>query len=176
MSFADDLMQAANALLEKKRSNITEAMVLIANPASLPKILRAKEEAERWSRAVSYAFTDDLPRDVAHKVAKASRTDGPADALRHCYLAAMLGRDLGYTEALTLLTAHEMNSEFGTPASRMDLHNNAVGLEIGVRMKTASDTDLTVAVVDAFLQGRLRVLDKADGGKLVPTRSLTFGR
>jgi hypothetical protein len=176
MSFADDLMQAANALLEKKRSNITEAMVLIANPASLPKILRAKEEAERWSRDVSYAFTDDLPRDVAHKVAKASRTNGPADALRHCYLAAMLGRDLGYTEALTLLTAHEMNSEFGTAPSRMDLHNNAVGLEIGVRMKTASDTDLTVAVVDAFLQGRLRVLDKADGDKLVPTRSLTFGR
>ena len=81
MSFADDLMQAANALLEKKRSNITEAMVLIANPASLPKILRAKEEAERWSRDVSYAFTDDLPRDVAHKVAKASRTNGPASKI-----------------------------------------------------------------------------------------------
>lgn len=176
MSFADDLMQTANAMLEKKGSNITEAMVLIANPASLPKILRAKEEAERWSRAVSYAFTDELPRHEADRVARASRNDGPADALRHCYLAAMLGRDLGYTEALTLLTAHEMNSSFGTPASRMDLHNNAVGLEIGVRMKTASDTDLSAAVLDAFLQGRLRVLDKANGDKLVPTRSLTFGR
>lgn len=176
MSFADDLMQTANALLEKKNSNLTEAMVLIANPASLPKILRAKEEAERWSRAVSYAFTDDLPRHEADAVAKSSRNDGPADALRHCYLAAMLGRDLGYTEALTLLTAHEMNSKFGTPASNMDLHNNAVGLEIGVRMKAASDLDLSMATVDALLQGRLRVLDKANGDRLVPTRSLTFGR
>jgi hypothetical protein len=43
-------------------------------------------------------------------------------------------------------------------------------------MKGASDVDLQVATLDAFLQGRLRVLDKMDGNRLVPTRSLTFGR
>lgn len=88
----------------------------------------------------------------------------------------MLARDIGYTDAMEVLVAHEMNASWGTPTSQMDLHNNAVGLELGTRMKAASDVDLQVATLDAFLQGRLRVIDRMDGNKLVPTRSLTFGR
>ena len=102
--------------------------------------------------------------------------EGPADALRHCYLSAMLGRDLGYADALLVLVTHEMNEEWGSPASRMDLFNNAVGIEIGVRMRNASDNDLQEATMNAFLQGRLRVVGKANGNALVPTKSLTFGR
>lgn len=176
MSFADDLFVIANRVLKQHNSNAFEAATILSKVTSLPELLRAREEALRWSRAVSYAFTEDLPRHEADAVAKASRNDGPADALRHCYLAAMLGRDLGYSDALEILVAHEMDEKLGTPASNMDLHNNAVGLEIGVRLKAASDLDLSVATVDAFLQGRLRVLDKANGDRLVPTRSLTFGR
>lgn len=176
MSFMDDLATLANRALAPHGTNAAEVAMLMTKATSLPKLLAAKEEALRWSRAVSYAFTDDLPPDQAEAVARASRNDGPADALRHCFLSAMLARDLGYADALEVLVAHEMNADLGSPASLMDLHNNAVGLEIGVRMKGASDLDLQVATTDAFLQGRLRVLDKANGNRLAPTKSLTFGR
>ncbi|MBR0670855.1 DUF6973 domain-containing protein [Neoroseomonas soli] len=176
MSFMDDLMEVANGVLRHAGTNVYEAGTIMVNAAALPKLLAAKDEALRWSRNVSYAFTSGMETDQAEKVASTSRNAGPADALRHCYLSAMLGRDLGYEDALTVLVAHEMNDEWGSPASRMDLFNNAVGLEIGVRMKTASDGDLQEATMNAFLQGRLRVVDKANGNALVPTKSLTFGR
>lgn len=176
MSFMDDLTELANSVLKHAGTNVYEASVITVNATSLPKLLPAKEEALRWSRNVSYAFTSEMDPAMAAAVARESRNAGPADALRHCYLSALLARDLGYEDALTVLVAHEMNAEWGSPASRMDLHNNAVGLEIGVRMKTASEGDLQEATMNAFLQGRLRVVDKANGNALVPTKSLTFGR
>lgn len=177
MSFLEDLVSQANQALHRKyRTNVFEIATIGSKATSLPRLLDAKKEAERWSKAVSFAFTDDMTTGEAEVVARASRNEGPADALRHCFLAAMLARDLGYTDALEVLVAHEMNPEWGSPACQMDLHNNAVGLEMGVRMKAASDLDLQVATMDAFLQGRLRVLDKANGNRLVPTKSLTFGR
>ncbi len=177
MSFMEDLVALANEALGKRGSNLAEVATIVSKATSLPQLMAAKDEATRWSRNVSYAFTSDMEGPQAEAVAYASRAqEGPADALRHCYLAAMLARDIGYTDAMDVLVAHEMNADWGTPASRMDLHNNAVGLEIGTRMKAASDADLQVATLDAFLQGRLRVLDHNDGDKLVPTRSLTFGR
>lgn len=176
MSFIDDLAALANQMLGSHGTSLAEVGTIASKAASLPKLLAAKEEALRWSRNVSFAFTDGMSEEEAGATALASRNEGPADALRHCFLAAMLARDIGYTDAMEVLVAHEMNAAWGTPASLMDLHNNAVGLEIGTRMKAASDVDLQVATMDAFLQGRLRVLDHADGDKLVPTRSLTFGR
>jgi hypothetical protein len=176
MSFMDDLVTVANEALAGHGTNVAELATVASKATSLRKLLAAKEEATRWSLAVSFAFTDDMERSEAVEVARASRNDGPADALRHCYLAAMLARDVGYTDALEVLVAHEMNAAWGTPSSQMDLHNNSVGLEIGVRMKSASDNDLKDATMDAFLQGRLLVVDKAHGNKLVPTHSLTFGR
>ena len=174
MSFMDDLAALANQKLGAHGSNLAEVATLLSKATSLPRLLAAKNEATRWSRNVSFAFTDGL--DDAENIALASRNEGPADALRHCFLAAMLARDIGYTDAMDVLVAHEMNAAWGSPASQMDLFNNAVGLEIGTRMKVASDVDLQAATLDAFLQGRLRVLDHNDGDKLVPTRSLTFGR
>lgn len=176
MSFMDDLANLANQALGTQGSNLAEAAIIISKATALPKLMAAKDEATRWSRAVSYAFTDGLSAEEADSVARDSRTEGPADALRHCFLSAMLARDIGYTDAMEVLVAHEMNASWGSPASKMDLHNNAVGLEIGTRMKAASDLDLQMATMDAFLQGRLRVLDHANGDRLVPTRSLTFGR
>lgn len=176
MSFMDDLANLANQALGTQGSNLEEAKTILSKATSLPKLLAAKKEATRWSYNVSYTYTEGQSAAQAETIASASRNEGPADALRHCFLAAMLARDIGYTDALEVLVAHEMNASWGTPASAMDLHNNAVGLELGTRMKAASDVDLQVATLDAFLQGRLRVIDKTDGNKLVPTRSLTFGR
>jgi len=176
MSFMDDLVQVANGVLRRAGTNVTEIGAIAANAASLPKLLAAREEALRWSYNVSYAFTSEMETEDKERTALASRNEGPADALRHCYLSAMLGRDIGYEDALLVLASHEMNDQWGTPASRMDLYNNAVGLEIGVRMKSASDADLQEATMNAFLQGRLRIVDKANGNVLVPTKSLTFGR
>jgi hypothetical protein len=177
MSSLDDLTAEADRILHRQfRTNVAELATVMMKATSLPKLLAARKEAEFWSRSVSFAFTDDLSPEEAKTVARESRNEGPADALRHCFLAAMLARDLGYTDALEVLVAHEMNPEWGSPASQMDLLNNAVGLEIGVRMKGASNLDLQMAAVDALLQGRLVVVDKKNGNRLVPARSLTFGR
>lgn len=176
MSFMEDLVALANRAVAPLGTNASELAIIATKATSLPKLMAARNEALRWSRNVSYAFTGDMETSEAEQVALDSRNAGPADALRHCFLSALLARDLGYSDALEVLVAHELNAEWGSPASQMDLHNNAVGLELGVRMKGASDVDLQVATLDAFLQGRLRVLDKMDGNRLVPSRSLTFGR
>lgn len=55
-----------------------------------------------------------------------------SDAFRHCFWSALLARELGYAKALTFTTAHE-SSPTNVPAEMaMDLHNNRVGLHIGL--------------------------------------------
>jgi hypothetical protein len=53
----------------------------------------------------------------------------------------------------------------------MDLHNDRIGLEIGTRMKGATEVDLQAEVLRALFGGQLLVIDKATKA-LVPTRSL----
>ena len=46
---------------------------IVINVTSLPKLLAAKAEATRWSRNVSYAFTDGMAPSAAEATAYASR-------------------------------------------------------------------------------------------------------
>jgi hypothetical protein len=99
-------------------------------------------------------------RDLAF--AEARRTFGinghndESDASRHCFWSAILTRDIGYQYALAFTTAHE-TSPTNPPAERaMDLHNNAVGLEIG--RQGGSDPSLSNACMAAWKAGRLKVL------------------
>lgn len=176
MSIEDDLFRAANTLSTRVLGkNIFEVSVVMMNVQHYGGLAAARDEALRWSRNVSFAFTKGPGDEEAEEQARESRNEGPADALRHAYLAALVTRDCGYNTALQVLTAHEMDSNFGSLASQMDLHNNAAGMAIGMRKPGASDLDLGMAVMEAFLHGQLLVLDKRQN-RLVPTKSLTFGR
>lgn len=77
------------------------------------------------------------------------------DAFRHCYWSAMLCRDLGYMAALRYTSAHE--SFAGNPAREkaMDLHNNAVGLTIG--LAGGPNQIISKRCADAMRSGKLKV-------------------
>ncbi len=168
MSIEDDLLETANRVSSRVLGkNIFEIGAAIMNVTRYGGLAAARDEALRWSRNVSFAFTGGPGDPVAEEQAHGSRNEGPADALRHACLAALITRDCGYTTALEILTAHEMDGNFGSLASQMDLHNNAAGMATGLRRPGASDTDLQVEVLDAFLHGRLLVHDKAQG-RLAP--------
>ncbi|MBX6376689.1 MAG: hypothetical protein IRZ13_20985 [Acetobacteraceae bacterium] len=55
----------------------------------------------------------------------------------------------------------------------MDIENDRVGLEIGTRMKGASEVDLQMEVLKALFSGKLVYIDKKTN-RLAPTRSLTM--
>lgn len=55
-----------------------------------------------------------------------------SDAFRHCFWSATLARDLGYFEAKMFTNAHETNPDNPPDEKAMDLHNNSVGLNIGL--------------------------------------------
>jgi len=72
------------------------------------------------------------------------------DALRHCYWAAQMFRDLSEEAAQEILDNHE----FGTN-DQQDHHNNKVGREIGLANKSANNDALWQACEAAAADGRL---------------------
>lgn len=110
-----------------------------------------------------------IPRVFAHMlvawiVARAlfsaeSCHNGPGDAFRHAFWAAMVARSYGESLALQYTSAHE-NYEGNPPDERaMDLHNNAVGAAIGSRLPSVSiDPVLAAAVLAALQSGGLRTM------------------
>lgn len=177
MGFLDDITRAWNTY-DGLHPDEKEALqdIVRANPNNAFVLKEAKEEAEGWARSLSRCFTDGLPEDVAAARVKASIHNGPADAARHAYWSALLASKLSYTEAMRVVFTHEFRQiDSGVPQdkleARMDLHNDRVGLEIGTRMKGASDLDLRDEVMKALLAGQLRFID--DKTKtLAPTKSL----
>ena len=58
------------------------------------------------------------------------------DAFKHCYWQAEMTLWLGEKKAEKMGIKHEDDNPLNTPAEReMDLHNNAVGREIGSKIK-----------------------------------------
>ncbi len=81
-----------------------------------------------------------------------------SDAFRHCFWSAMLSRDIGYKNALEFTTAHEDFPENPVNEKDMDLHNNNVGIRLGVSM--ASNEKLAQYCHTALLVGRLKVIKR----------------
>jgi hypothetical protein len=186
MGFYDDLKSKFdiwNRMNDFEKDTFTD--IVLANPGQAFVLKEAKEEAERWSWSVSYSFTSELTPKQAEVTAKASRNDGPADALRHCCWSALLASQLAYNDAMRVVMSHEFGATEGSLASKMDIHNNSVGLRIGVANKRAggaspagiatNEGDIKEAVMNAFLHGQLYVLSK-DKSQLEPSRSLLQGR
>lgn len=90
-------------------------------------------------------------REDAHKALAEARVrypgagqhNGSGDAFRHCYWSALLARDIGGDNALAFTTAHEGYSDNPAGEREMDLHNNRVGVSIGVSLSGATDAQLS---------------------------------
>lgn len=85
--------------------------------------------------------------------------NGRGDAFRHCYLSALLARDIGAEKALELMTLHE--SWCGNPEDQleMDMHNNTVGVAIGKAVpKNFRDQALADLCQAAEAAGKLKTL------------------
>lgn len=112
-------------------------------------LLMYPEHALIIKRAVENASIETTRRFIG-----TSHNDA-GDAFRHCYWSAMLCRDLGYMAAMRYSSAHEAFA--GNPAAEkaMDLHNNAVGLHIGL----AGGPNLIISnrCAEAMRSGRLKV-------------------
>ena len=186
MGFFEDLQgkfKIWNDLNKYEKDTVRD--IVSANPMQAFVLKSARDEALRWSWAVSYSFTSELSQDQADSVAEISRNDGPADALRHCYWSALLASQLAYNDAMRVVMTHEFGRTEGSLASKMDIHNNSVGLRIGVANKrtqgaspegiATNEGNIREAVMNAFLNAQLYVLSK-DKSRLEPSRSLLQAR
>ncbi|TMP70107.1 hypothetical protein CWB76_12040 [Pseudoalteromonas sp. S1609] len=81
-----------------------------------------------------------------------------SDAFRHCFWSATLSRDIGYKNALEFTNAHESSPLNIAEEKTMDLHNNSVGLRIGI--SNSDNTKLSKMCNDALSAGKLKVIKK----------------
>ncbi|MGF1773893.1 hypothetical protein L4C42_16470 [Vibrio wakamikoensis] len=99
-------------------------------------------------------------KDIAYEETKVrfgcNRCNDKSDAFRHCFWSAILARDIGYKNALEFTSAHESSEDNDASEKNMDLHNNLVGLRIG--LSRAGDEKLSHYCRTALLVGRLKVL------------------
>ncbi|MDT0683956.1 hypothetical protein RM543_14795 [Roseicyclus sp. F158] len=93
---------------------VAEKAFLAMNPHLAPTIYRSKDIAYNETTA-RFGYN--------------GRNDN-SDAFRHCFWSAYLAREMGYLRAWQYTSAHEYGSPHPSE-SRMDLHNNSIGLTIG---------------------------------------------
>lgn len=86
--------------------------------------------------------------------------NGEGDAFRHCYWSALMTRDIGVLNTLAITNAHEDFPGNPEDEKKMDLHNNAQGIMVGVAHKKASDEELADLCVKLLRSGRLIVLNR----------------
>lgn len=83
-----------------------------------------------------------------------------SDAFRHCFWSATLSRDIGKFWAKLFTDAHETKPGQPKKEKEMDLHNNAVGLDIGFYYFIPdSDKSLSQQCQDALKAGKLKVIN-----------------
>jgi hypothetical protein len=148
MTYSDSRNNTAQCLLKQRgfKSGITpgEKIFLLTHFLDLGKISDDKE------KALSEAALRYDPNTLHN---------GRGDAFRHCYLSALLTRDVGAESALELTSLHE--DWCGNPEAErvMDLHNNAIGIAIGKMVSTDfRDQALADLCQKAEAEGKLKTL------------------
>lgn len=94
--------------------------------------------------------------EAQRRFAGARLHNGTGDAFRHCYWSALLGRDIGKDNATEFTTAHESWSGNPPRERAMDLHNNAIGVDIGASNPKAKDAQLIAICQAEIKSGRLQ--------------------
>lgn len=105
---------------------------------------------------------------------------GQVDAFRHGYWMALLSREICWRKARSLGKAHEKGNfrsfkkhtleDSALPdsmASVMDAFNNAFGIEQSRTQKALPDSALKEAIIQAILNGKLRILWKNTDGRFL---------
>ncbi|UVW27588.1 hypothetical protein [Massilia sp. H6] len=92
------------------------------------------------------------------RIFRRNRQNDKSDAFRHCFWSAILARDLGFHNATRFTTAHESSPKNRLEEKRMDLHNNRIGLGIG--LLTGTNASLSARCMTALRTGKLRVLSE----------------
>jgi hypothetical protein len=120
---------------------------------SLPTPDDLPEWARFWEGVMTLAGTE------ANRSPLTGYTDGPADAYRHIIGAAEMRRRFGLVIAATVVQGNEVVGTHvrGNPSDgrRMDDHNNAIGMRIGLQAKTYDDVVRLArsAILDGFERG-----------------------
>jgi hypothetical protein len=93
--------------------------------------------------------------------------NGQGDALKHCYLSALLFKEFGEDFATDLMNAHEEVDGNPPDEKFMDLFNNAVGRHIAAANPGVSNEELGKLCLKAVQNGETKVL--AGPGQNMPT-------
>ena len=93
--------------------------------------------------------------------------DDASDAFRHTYWQALNASKVGSYMTKVFSDAHESETPKGEEnSSKMDLHNNSIGNEIGMMNMGGTDEELLNIVNQAIMDGKCVVLD--ENGNIVP--------
>ncbi len=142
-----------------------------------------KVSIEARHKADSLAKTPMLDKDA---------NGGMVDAFRHAYWMARLSQTMKAKKALKLGYAHEKGNylqykkhktEDGSIpdkiSSDMDIFNNKIGAQIGDSLKNTPPEKLEEIIIDAILQGKMKIILKDKNGNyldcnynIIPTDSL----
>lgn len=116
------------------------------------------------------------PGDNVDDMTSDELNDGHQDAFRHAYWNALMGANVGDSEAARFATAHEANPDFENPAAReaMDLYNNEQGRRIAQENPDASDEELGQLTREAIERGEMVVVDQ--NGNLAWSDQVAFGQ
>ena len=104
---------------------------------------------------------------------------GQVDAFKHAYWMAVLVQHIKWRKAIKLGKAHEkgnyrsykkyrrkgMYSTHDKIASEMDLHNNQIGVEIGLDLKNKELLSIQQAVIDSIQAGKMKIIKKNAAGQ-----------
>ncbi|MFO8054320.1 MAG: hypothetical protein R6U19_04050 [Bacteroidales bacterium] len=107
--------------------------------------------------------------------------DGLKDAVRHTLWMALLSSEIRPKAACRLGCAHELanykshktvfsskdNCYHDSVATAMDIHNNKLGLRIGIYLRDSSDHSIITAVLDSLAAGRGVVILKNEEGRFL---------
>ncbi len=146
---------------KKVKISFREVVWAISHPFIALKVKRISKQA--------LLITDSLERNTILK----DRSGGQLDAFKHAYWMASLSQEIKAKKARRIGEIHEKvnyrsfkkgNSAQDSTASRMDILNNNVGIDIGVTNKEVSKSKLIVLIIKAVKTGKLYRIKKDEQG------------
>lgn len=120
---------------------------------------------ERWYIMLHPHHIDEIKssKDVAYSETSTrfgkNGLNDESDAFRHCFWSAWLAREIGFDGAKQFTTAHESGEGNNPKQKEMDLHNNALGLEIGRLNPNASNGTISNLCMNEVTSGRAKVIE-----------------
>jgi len=127
------------------------ALLQKLTPAEKIHLILFPEQAPSIRHAVDVALFESQRRF------RGGARNTASDAFRHCFWSALVSRDIGYGSALRYTKAHEDFPDNPPAEKAMDLHNNAVGLNIG--RFGGEDQIVASRCMAALTSGKLKIIE-----------------